>query len=36
MTPHAVQIMTTLFEVVLRKESAASLERTIRQLTPAG
>ena len=36
MTPHAVQIMTTLFEVVLRKESAASLERTIRQLTPTG
>ena len=36
LTPHAVQIMTTLFEIVLRKEAAQSLERTIRQLPPAG
>ena len=34
LTPHAVQLMTTLFEIVLRKEAAESLERTLRQLPP--
>ncbi len=34
MTPHAVQVMTTMFEIVLRKQSATSFERAVRQLAP--
>ena len=34
-TPPAVQLMTTLFEVILRKDAAEAFERTVRDFTPS-